>query len=67
MRSGEEIRQALLAFAGRWRGYTGTERGEAQTFLNELFACYGRDRKDAGAGTGSWTRRSPPATAGRRR
>ncbi len=49
MRSGEEIRQALVAFVNRWRDYAGTERGEAQTFLNELFACYGGDRKAMGA------------------
>lgn len=49
MRSGEEIRQALIAFAERWRGYRGSERAEAQTFLNELFVCYGRDRRDSGA------------------
>ena len=49
MRSGEEIRQALVTFAKRWRDFGGGEAQEAQTFLNELFACYGRDRKDAGA------------------
>lgn len=49
MRSGEEIQQALQAFAKRWRPYQGSERAEAQTFLNELFACYGTDRHDAGA------------------
>lgn len=49
MRSGEEIRQALVAFADRWRDYGGSERAEAQTFLNELFASYGRDRREAGA------------------
>jgi hypothetical protein len=27
----------------------GTERSEAQTFLNELFECYGNSRKAAGA------------------
>ena len=49
MRSGEQIRSALVKFADRWQGYSGTERSEAQTFLNELFECYGRNRKDAGA------------------
>ncbi|HET8680260.1 MAG TPA: hypothetical protein VFM54_00055, partial [Micromonosporaceae bacterium] len=49
MRSGEEIRAALAKFAERWRDYGGTERSEAQTFLNELFACYGSDRKGIGA------------------
>ena len=47
--SGEEIQRALSAFVARWRDYAGTERGEAQTFLNELFACYGGDRKELGA------------------
>ena len=45
MRSGQEISAALRTFTARWRGYAGSERGEAQTFLNELFACYGTDRK----------------------
>lgn len=49
MRSGEEIQAALTAFARKWADYQGTERGEAQTFLNELFASYGVDRKDTGA------------------
>jgi hypothetical protein len=47
--SGEEIQAALRAFVGRWSQYDGSERGEAQTFLNELFACYGTDRRDVGA------------------
>lgn len=42
--TGEEIRTALTAFAARWSVYEGTERAEAQTFLNGLFACYGQDR-----------------------
>ena len=33
----------------KWSGYTGSERAEAQTFLNELFACYGTDRRELGA------------------
>lgn len=49
MRTGAEIKLALDAFVARWSGYTGTERAEAQTFLNELFACYGSDRKAVGA------------------
>ncbi len=48
-RSGEEIRRALAEFAARWGGYQGSERAEAQTFLNELLACYGTDRQAAGA------------------
>ena len=47
--SGEEIRQNLADFAAQWRDYTGSERAEAQTFLNELLACYGTDRKEVGA------------------
>lgn len=49
MRSGEEIRAALRDFVSRWESYTGTEKAEAQTFLNELFACFGADRREAGA------------------
>jgi hypothetical protein len=49
MRSGEEIQAALRKFVKRWRDYSGTERGEAQTYLNELIACCGANRKDAGA------------------
>ncbi|MEJ7629684.1 MAG: DNA methyltransferase [Nocardioidaceae bacterium] len=48
-KSGAEIQQALRAFVAKWRSYAGSERGEAQTFLNELFACYGTDRFEAGA------------------
>jgi len=43
-RSGEEIQAALRAFVERWTGYYGTERAEAQTYLNELLDCYGVDR-----------------------
>jgi hypothetical protein len=43
-RSGEEIQAALRAFVERWTGYYGTEKAEAQTFLNELLDCYGVDR-----------------------
>lgn len=49
MRSGEQIQKALTRFATRWDGYTGTEKAEAQTFLNELFECYGTDRLEVGA------------------
>jgi hypothetical protein len=35
MRSGEEIQGGLRKFAARSRDYSGTERGEAQNFLNE--------------------------------
>jgi hypothetical protein len=46
LRSGDEIQEALWSFIGRWGDYAGTERSEAQTFLNELFAAYGADRKE---------------------
>ncbi len=32
-------------FAAKWSVYDQSERSEAQTFLNELFACYGSDRQ----------------------
>lgn len=47
-RSGPEIQEALRAFVARWSPYSGSEIGEAQTFLNELLACYGTDRHAAG-------------------
>lgn len=43
--TGEQIRQRLQAFAAKWSVYDGSERAEAQTFCNELFACYGQDRQ----------------------
>jgi hypothetical protein len=46
LRSGDEIQEALRSFIGRWGSYAGTERSEAQTFLNELFGAYGADRKE---------------------
>ncbi|MGI8815158.1 MAG: type IIL restriction-modification enzyme MmeI [Pseudonocardia sp.] len=49
MPSGLEIQQQLRAFVKRWQDYRGSERGGAQTFLNQLFACYGTDRFEAGA------------------
>lgn len=48
-RSGEQIQAALRAFVSKWKAYAGTERSEAQTYLNELFACYGTDRHGCGA------------------
>ena len=48
-RSGLEIQEALRSFAAKWESYAGSEKAEAQTFLNELFACYGSDRKEVGA------------------
>lgn len=47
--TGEEIKRRLVDFARKWSLYDGSERAEAQTFLNELFACYGTDRQEAGA------------------
>lgn len=44
--TGEAIRARLARFAGDWVVYQGSERGEAQTFLNDLLACYGTDRRD---------------------
>lgn len=49
MRSGEEIQGDLREFVARWCDYSGSECGEAQTFLNELIYCYGADRKAVGA------------------
>lgn len=49
MRSGAEIESDLRAFVKRWGAYAGSEKAEAQTFLNELFAAYGTDRLAAGA------------------
>ncbi|MDE8667820.1 hypothetical protein PY310_04400 [Pseudarthrobacter sp. H3Y2-7] len=48
-RSGEEIRAALVKFAAKWGTYGGSEKAEAQTFLNELFECYGSNRQTSGA------------------
>jgi hypothetical protein len=45
----EEIRRQLVDFARDWSYYDGSERAEAQTFLNQLFACYGQDRRASGA------------------
>lgn len=47
--SPEELRERLGAFVDRWRNYIGSERAEAQTFLNGLLQCYGTDRQDVGA------------------
>lgn len=49
MRSGQEIQESLSTFVARWQDYTGSEKGEAQTFLTELFRAYGTDRVEAGA------------------
>lgn len=42
----EEIRVRLAEFASRWSVWDRSEREGAQTFLNELFACYGSDRSE---------------------
>jgi hypothetical protein len=47
--TGEEIKRRLVDFARKWSLYEGSERAEAQTFLNELFDCYGADRQGVGA------------------
>jgi len=44
--SGEEIRANLTRFVAHWSVRDGYERGEAQTFLTELFACYGQRLSD---------------------
>lgn len=49
MRSGSEIEAALRAFVKKWAEYSGSERAEAQSFLNDLFAAYGTDRHAVGA------------------
>ncbi|MGI9156379.1 MAG: type IIL restriction-modification enzyme MmeI, partial [Marmoricola sp.] len=49
MPSGEQIQSALTDLVAKWRDYAGSEKSEAQTFLNELFACYGNDRRELGA------------------
>jgi hypothetical protein len=46
--TGEEIRRGLAELAARWGGYDGSETAEAHTFLTELLACYGTQRRDAG-------------------
>ena len=43
------MRRRLGELAARWGGFHGSERAEAQTFLNELLACYGVDRQRVGA------------------
>jgi hypothetical protein len=43
--TGEQIRQRLTEFAGGWSVYDGSERSGAHTFLDELFRCYGTERK----------------------
>ena len=54
--TGEEIRARLSVFAAKWSVYDGGERSEAQSFLNELFDCYGTARHG---------KRSRPSNSGR--
>ena len=49
MRNGEEIQKALVKLVKKWGTYTGSEKAEAQTFLNQLFDAYGSDRLEVGA------------------
>jgi hypothetical protein len=44
--TGEEIRHRLTEFVAKWTPYDGSERAEAQTFLNELFTCFGTPRQE---------------------
>lgn len=44
--TGEEIRANLTRLVARWSVRDGSERREAQTFLTELFACYGQRLSD---------------------
>lgn len=44
--TGEEIRANLTRFVARWSVREGNERSEAQTFLTELFECYGQRLSD---------------------
>ncbi len=48
MRNGEEVQAALRSLVQRWQDFAGSEKAEAQTFLNELVDCYGLDRQGSG-------------------
>ena len=41
--TGEEMRANLTRFVARWSVRDGYEKGEAQSFLGELFACFSQD------------------------
>lgn len=43
------VERDLERFVSKWRPYGGSERSEAQSFLNVLYAAYGTDRTAAGA------------------
>jgi hypothetical protein len=55
--SEDELTISLSAFVEKWRNYAGSERAEAQTFVNQLLACY----------TPSSTKQWRPLTDGRRK
>jgi hypothetical protein len=55
--TGEEIRRNLAEFASRWDTYLGTERAEAQPFLEDLSAASARRVETKG----SASRTSPAA------
>lgn len=59
--SRNEIRTNCVEFAANWASET-SERAEAQTFWNELLACFGVNRRRAGA---LFERRARRATTGR--
>lgn len=44
--TGEQIRASLNGLVARWSVREGNERSEAQTFLTELFECYGQRLSD---------------------
>lgn len=46
---GTDTYESLVQFVERWGDYQGSEASEAQTFLNELFAAFGQDRKAVAA------------------
>lgn len=58
--SRNEIRANCVEFAAAWADET-HEQGEAQTFWNELLACFGVNRRRAGA---TFERRARRATTG---
>jgi hypothetical protein len=47
--SAEEIRRRLTELGARWSVYEGSERSGAQTFLIDLFRCYGTQPAEVGA------------------
>ncbi|MGI8631245.1 MAG: DNA methyltransferase [Solirubrobacterales bacterium] len=47
--TGDQIRSNLAQLAARWDAYSGSEKAEAQPFLEQLFAAYGTDRAAVGA------------------